>query len=126
MYILEAAPIISDGPAWVIALSVVAGTIKVLSGQIFPFLGKKYDYAECQKNCAELKAEFETFKENAEKEKRLKLEEIAGIRKKWRKDGDRLIRAEVLMRTLKIALNKKGYDDFIHLLEEIVSKENEE
>ena len=124
MFILESSPIISDGPAWVIALSVVAGTVKVLSGQIFPFLGKKYDYAECQKNCAALRAEFDTFKKKSEDEKEARLQEIAGIRKRWKVDGDRLIRAEVLTKALKVTLNQQGYDDLIQLFEDVINKED--
>lgn len=120
MFILEASPIISDGPAWVIALSVVAGTIKVLSGQIFPFLGKKYDYTELQKSFLELEEKFEAFKKKTEAEKAARIQELAGIKKRWRADGDRLIRAETLTKALKVTLNKEGYDDLIQLFEEIV------
>ena len=43
--ILEATPIVSDGPAWVIGAGLVANVIK----EFVPVFGKKFDSADCKK-----------------------------------------------------------------------------
>jgi len=142
MYILEATPIISDGPAWTIAIGSICGMLIALFKSWFPILGQKYNYDECKKDCATLKLAFDEYKKKSDIEKKeleqafelfrkkseeshaAKLQELNTVKKEWRKTDTRLTRAEVFMRTLKVALNKKGYDDFMHLLEEIISEDN--